>query len=186
MILHTGVSLDGFIARLDGTLDWLNCVHSAADTSIYSDFLRSCDTALMGRATFEQVREFVDKDNVKFPYTEMDTYVFSKNKSLDVSGLPVRIIDEDAVKFVRDLMARPSTKNIHLIGGGRLNGALLKAGLIHQIVLSIVPTVIGQGVRLFEGLPDMTSRYRTLASTTFSDSGLVQITLESITETDSK
>lgn len=182
VVLHTGVSLDGFVARLDGSLDWLNSVYSAADTSVYADFLRSCDTTVMGRKTFEQVREFCVKDGVAFPYVGMKNYVFTQKAGGcdETAGLPVTVVnDEDVVEAVKKMLTKPSDLDIHLIGGGQLNGALLAAGLIHKIVLSIVPTVIGTGIRLFEGLPSplFTRHFQNLATTTYTDSGMVQMTL---------
>src|SRR5690242_20239629 len=94
VILHTGVSLDGFIARSNGSIDWLTCV--IGDHG-YSTMLMGCDTVLMGRKTFDQVVKFVTVDKVPFPYSSQNTIVFSRSdpKKVETGGLPVTVTNED-------------------------------------------------------------------------------------------
>lgn len=179
VILHTGVSLDGYIARTDGSIDWLTSI--TVDHG-YTAMLAGCDTVLMGRKTFSQVQSFLN-DGTPFPYNRQTTFVFTKKpKKLQLGTLPVTATDEDPVAVVKRLLKDTTTdKHIHLVGGGALNGLLLKENLVHEIHLSVIPVVLGSGIKLFAGLPDpFTYNFRLVSSTTFVESSSVNIVLQSI------
>src|SRR5580658_9022646 len=145
------VSLDGFLAGADGSIDWL---HFSKDVQqVMTDYWKDVDTILMGRKTYlvsvAQGRQSAKKPakNAKRKEPAMRTYVFSRTlKSIDEPG--IELVAGDAVEFVRDLKRAPG-KDICLMGGGELAQSLLAAGLVDQIGLNIHPVLLGSGIPTF-------------------------------------
>jgi dihydrofolate reductase len=145
------VSLDGFLAGADGSIDWL---HFSKDVQqVMMDYLKDVDTILMGRKTYEvsvaQRRPSAKKPakNPKRKEPATRTYVFSRTlKSIDDPG--VELVAADAAEFVRDLKRRPG-QCICLMGGGELAQPLLAAGLVDEIGLNIHPILLGTGIPAF-------------------------------------
>lgn len=147
------VSLDGFLAGVDGSIDWL---HFSKDVQqIMTDFWKDVDTILMGRKTYE-VSVAMNPSSAKKPAKAKSTkrkepatrtYVFSRTlRSIDDAG--VELVASDAADFVRDLKRRPG-KRICLMGGGELAQSLLAAGLVDEIGLNIHPILLGSGIPTF-------------------------------------
>jgi dihydrofolate reductase len=149
------VSLDGFLAGLDGSVDWL---HFSRDVEqVMTDFWKDVDTILMGRKTYavsvapgaagknrKKAKRRSAGSSPKAP--AMRSYVFSRTlKSIDDPN--VELVTSDA-EFVRDLKRRPG-KGICLMGGGELAQSLLTAGLIDEIGLNIHPILLGSGIPVF-------------------------------------
>ena len=151
------VSLDGFLAGLDGSMDWL---HFSEDVQqIMKDYWKDIDTILMGRMTYEvsvaqrpaakPKSKSAKRNSKKEPTTR--TYVFSRTlKSLDQPA--TELVTTDAAQFVRDLKQRPG-KGIWLMGGGELAQSILAAGLVDHLGLNIHPILLGQGIPTFRNLP---------------------------------
>jgi dihydrofolate reductase len=146
------VSLDGFLAGVDGAIDWL---HFSKDVqAVMKDYWKDVDTILMGRKTYEvaaaQGREAGKKPKKAKRSTAkgaMQTYVFSRTlHAIDDPG--VELVASDAVGFVRELKRRPG-KGICLMGGGELAQSLLAADLVDQIGLNIHPILLGSGIPTF-------------------------------------
>jgi dihydrofolate reductase len=145
------VSLDGFLAGADGSIDWL---HFSKDVQqVMTDYWNDVDTILMGRKTYlvsvAQRRQSAEKPakNPKRKGRAMRTYVFSRTlKSTDDPG--VELVAADAAEFVRDLKRRPG-KRICLMGGGELAQPLLAASLVDEIGLNIHPILLGTGIPTF-------------------------------------
>ena len=165
--LYIAASIDGYIARTDGGIDWLSMVDKKGEDYGYNAFIASVDTTLMGRKTYDDVRWF----DGPFPYPGLKNYVFSRKAQPD-DGNPVSHINEDPAAFVKKLKARPGG-NIWLIGGGQLNTVLLNAGLIDEMILSVIPILLGDGIPLFGGQPKET-KWRLTKQEAF-DTGLVQM-----------
>ncbi len=140
LVLYAAISFDGYLAGPNGELDFLP---QSGDFG-YETFYKSIDTTLMGYTTFHEVIGFGD-----FPYPDKTNYVFSRQQR-DVSPHPVRLVNQDPVRFVEDLKSSPGGK-IWLVGGGTLNGLLLQAGLIDEIALYVFPVALGNGISLFKG-----------------------------------
>jgi dihydrofolate reductase len=147
------VSLDGFLAAVDGSIDWL---HFSKDVQeVVTNYWKDVDTILMGRKTYA-VSASQGRASGKNPQKQkrrtgkqpaMRTYVFSRTlKAIDESG--VELVARDAVEFVRDLKRRPG-KGICLMGGGELAQSLLAAGLVEQIGVNIHPILLGSGIPVF-------------------------------------
>jgi dihydrofolate reductase len=147
------VSLDGFLAGVDGSIDWLHFSKDARD--VLTTYWKDVDTILMGRKTHDFVvssgREAsTGKRRTKAEPREApsaQTYVFSRTL-LSIEERGVELVKEDAVEFVRVLKRRPG-KGISLIGGGELAQTLLAAGLVDRISLNIHPILLGSGIPTF-------------------------------------
>jgi dihydrofolate reductase len=147
------VSLDGFLAGVDGAIDWLHFSKDVQD--VMSKFWKDVDTILMGRKTYDfavssgREASTGKKRTKDKPRNEpaAQTYVFSRTlQSIDEPG--VELVKEDAVEFVRGLKRRPG-KEICLMGGGELAQSLLAAGLVDRIGLNIHPILLGSGIPTF-------------------------------------
>ena len=166
IILFIASSLDGYIAGANGDIGWL---FSDADYN-YSPFFDSIDTTLMGYRTFEKMLEFEGE----FHYKGKKNYVFTHNAS-NKEHPYVQFVEGDPVAFTKDLQQKEG-KDIFLVGGGQVNTLLLNAGLIDRVIISIHPSIVGKGIRLFAGEAAYTE-FTTQKVQTF-ESGLIQITLD--------
>lgn len=136
-------SLDNFIARPDGAVDWLLWTPEVA--AISKESLRTVDTLVMGRKTYEAaVREGMTS------YPGGKNYVVS-NTLRQAPDPAVEVVAGDGVDFVRGLKAEEGG-DICILGGGILAHGLLAADLIDEIGLNIHPVLLGEGVPLFHGL----------------------------------
>lgn len=144
IVLFIATSADGFIARRDGSIDWLP--EDGRDYG-YRAFIRTVDAVLMGRKTYEQTLTFD-----AFPYPDKACYVFSrKGTRLEQDRrkpASVRIVRSDPVVFARRLRRRKGGV-IWLVGGAGLIRPFQEAGLIDEYVISICPVVLGSGIPLF-------------------------------------
>jgi dihydrofolate reductase len=134
-------SLDNFIARRDGAIDWLMWSDEAAE--VMKDFWQKIDTILLGRKTYE-VGLALSKGK-KNPYPNIKTYVFSRTLK-EAEG--AEIVSENAAEFVHELKEQDG-KEICVMGGGDFAKTLFEAGLIDEIGFNIHPVLLGQGVPLF-------------------------------------
>ena len=138
--LYIAASLDGYIAGPNGEIDWLE---AGGDLDYgYSSFYASIDATLMGRATYE-VTQTVEE----FPYPDKTNYVFTRNPAASATA-NVRFVSGDIASFARGLKAEEG-QDIWLVGGGQINAIMLDADLIDDIILTMFPVVLGNGIPLF-------------------------------------
>ncbi|XZN89505.1 MAG: dihydrofolate reductase family protein [Microcoleus sp.] len=164
IILFIASSLDGYIARPQGEIDWLFTDQNYG----YTDFLNSIDTILMGRKTYEQVLTFGE-----YPYQEKKSYVLTKNINLQAEHDVIPVADvETLVKELRRL----DGKNIWLVGGSLLIRDCLEKKLINELILSVHPIILGQGIPLFAA-PTTATDLQLTGCQTYS-SGLVQLSYD--------
>jgi len=172
LVLYIAASLDNYIARPDGDVEWLN----SADYSLknedygYSDFYKSIDTTLMGNNTYKMILGF----DMPFPYPEKTNYVFSRSARNQGTEY-VKFISGDITTFVQQLKNQKG-QDIWLIGGGQINTLLLNKDIIDKIILTLIPMTLGQGIPLFEGKTKET-KFDMETSKSF-DNGYVQLTLK--------
>lgn len=145
VVLGLGTSLDGYIARPNGAVDFL---FMPKDYSM-APFFATIDTAVMGRKTLDAALQM---GGGSFSGSSMATYVFSHSKPVgERDGLV--FINQSPASFIRQLRKRPG-KDIWLMGGGELARAFLKADLVDGLYLGIVPVLLGEGIPLFpSGFP---------------------------------
>ncbi len=161
IVLYIATSLDGYISREDGAIDWL---FSDQDYG-YQEFFASVDTLIIGRLTYEQSLTLAEE-----PFGDKRCYVFTHNarpaekNSVYVQG--------DVKEFAQKLV-QEAGKDIWLVGGAQIIDPFMRHDLIDEYILSIHPVLLGSGRPLFlKGFPETWLEYT--GSTSFS-SGLVQI-----------
>jgi dihydrofolate reductase len=147
------VSLDGFLAGADGSIDWLHFSKDVQD--VMTKYWKDVDTILMGRKTYDFAvssgrQASTGKKRTKDKARKeplLRTYVFSRTlQSIDEPG--VELVKGNAVEFVRDLKRRAG-QGICLMGGGELAQSLLQVGLVDRIGLNVHPILLGSGVPTF-------------------------------------
>lgn len=138
-------SLDNFIAREDGGVDWLLWSDDAA--AAIGRIMDRVDTILMGRKTYEAA---VRAGGGASP-PKVKTYVFSRSSD-GALARGVEWVGGDPAAFVRDLKSRPGGE-IYVMGGGDLGASLLNGGVVDEIELNIHPILLGSGVPLFHPMP---------------------------------
>ncbi|MBU2492769.1 MAG: dihydrofolate reductase family protein [Bacteroidetes bacterium] len=169
LILYIAASLDGFIARDDGGLLWLEQFPNPDKNDYnYKKLLDSIDTTFMGNLTYK----WLNNQNIYDPYPGKKNYVFSRNMRSESEF--VEFINDDPLKFVRTIKNQ-NGKDIWLVGGGKLNALFLQNNLIDEIILTFAPIIIGKGIRLFGDINiDLENKFRLLNNESFK-SGFVQL-----------
>ena len=170
VILYIAASIDGFIARENGEIDWLENpnYHIEGESFGYDEFYDSIDTTLMGNQTYRQVLGF----DVPFPYPDKTNYVFSRSKSGHDEH--VQFINSDIPDLIAALK-KEEGRDIWLVGGSQINGPLLSQGLIDKIILTLIPVTLGTGIPLFSGSGQIDNHFRLEDSKTYKN-GFVQLT----------
>ncbi len=141
--LFVASSLDCYIAREDGGIDWL---YTDADYG-YEKFYDSIDTIIMGRKSYEQSLTFD-----VYPYKGKKVYVFTRKKvRRNNNEQDCEYIDTNIQDFVTNL-TQLIGKDIWLLGGGEIVSVPLNAGLVDEIILSIHPIILGTGIPLLKNI----------------------------------
>jgi dihydrofolate reductase len=169
VILGLGISLDGYIARPDGAVDFL---FMPKDYSM-ADFFASVDTFVMGRKTLDAALRMGDGSG---SFGGMAAYVLSRSQPAgERDGLV--FTRESPAELVRRIRRRPG-KHIWMMGGGELARAFLAADLIDELYLGVVPVLLGEGIPLFPGgFPQRD--FRLLENKTYSK-GLIALKYERV------
>ncbi|NLO29483.1 MAG: dihydrofolate reductase, partial [Methanosarcina mazei] len=142
--LYIACSLDGYIAREDGSIYWLTEYDNNSETDYgYSEFYASIGTVLMGRKTYEQVLGFGD-----WSYREKKTYVFTGQKEPLLREKNVEFVSGNVREFTRQLKEN-TDKDIWLVGGSQLIKAFLEEDLVEDMIVFIVQIILGGGIPLF-------------------------------------
>lgn len=171
-VLYIATSLDGFIARPDGNLDWLTSVPKPQTGDYgYAELLNSIGTTIMGRKTYDEIIGF----GVDWPYTELNSFVVTTNKDLKIQSPDTYTLTENLKDFVTDLKKK-TEKDIWLIGGGQLITTFINEGLLDKMIIAIIPKIIGEGLPLFADKPKETN-WKLIESKSF-DTGVVNLTYE--------
>ena len=136
-------SLDNYIAREDGSFDWI--MHSDEANQVMKDFWPRIDTMIMGRKTYDITKQFSPKS--KKPHGDLETYVFSRTLKPGTRD-GITFLNGDPGEFVRELKQRDG-KEICIMSGGSLAKPLLEAGVIDEIGFNIHPVLLGAGAPLF-------------------------------------
>lgn len=141
-----GTSVDGFIARLNGSFDFL--LEGGGEPHGYNEFFASVDALVIGRKTFEIVVAFP-----KWPYGDKRVVVLSTQK-LDLSKVPARSIEqmEGSPREIVSTLEGRGIRHIYVDGGVTIQ-RFLGEGLIQRLIIKHVPVLIGDGIPLFGSLP---------------------------------
>ncbi len=161
-------SIDGYIARADGDIDWLTKYATGDEDTGYDDFMRSIDGLVMGRGTFEKVLSF-GAWPFKKPVIVLSQSLSQRELRADLDG-KVRISSLAPKSLMHALAAEGWTRAY--IDGGKVIQSFLKERLINDIILTRVPVLLGDGISLFGKLEGSVA-LRHIETNTFA-SGLVQ------------
>jgi dihydrofolate reductase len=149
--VFVGVSLDGFIARPNGDLDWLMGEGGGESAEYgYNEFIADIDAIVMGRRTFEKVLTFD-----KWYYGKKRVVVLT-NHSIDLSVAQARggVVEvmAGAPAQIADKLATSGARRLYVDGGITIQ-EFVRVGLIHRLIISRLPVLIGSGIPLFGSLP---------------------------------
>jgi dihydrofolate reductase len=163
--VFVGTSVDGFIARTNGNLDFLPA--GGGEPHGYDEFIATVDALVIGRKTFETVLAFPE-----WPYGDKRVVILS-SRPLDFSGVRGGVVEQMAGSPAEIVSKLAASGAHHLyVDGGITIQEFLRAGLVERLVITRVPVLIGDGIPLFGALPhDL--RLRHVATQHYS-SGLVK------------
>jgi dihydrofolate reductase len=152
--IHMAASLDGFIARKDGSVDWLETADRFEDgetmaPEAVADFLRTIDCYVMGSRTYETALGFEDR-GLGWSYGDKPTFVLTR-RELRRSRSSVEFYAGDLQRLVEERL-RPEFRSIWFVGGGAVAGECLRLGLADELRYSILPVLIGDGISFFDRL----------------------------------
>ena len=144
LYVYIAQSLDGYIADKNGDIDWLNEIPNPENSDFgFTEFMDKIDAVVMGRNTFEKVKSFV-----MWPYTK-PVYVISSS----LQTLPADYSDKAFILNLKPIqiietLKKDGLRNLY-IDGGALIQSFLSEDLIHEIIITTVPVLLGDGISLF-------------------------------------
>lgn len=144
--LFIAMSLDGYIADSKGGVDWLKGQGDDNENiDTYSEFVKDIDTVLMGRNTYHQI--VTELSPTEWVYSDFKTYVITHTEH--ISSEKIRFTNVNPIDLLKKLKAEKG-KDIWICGGANLVQQLIYEDFIDQYYISIIPTLLGSGIRLFE------------------------------------
>ena len=153
IIVYIATSADGFIARKDRAVDWLDRPRPKGNYGMGA-FWKSIDTILLGRKTYDFVVQFVKEGKSVPNMGDIKHYVFSRKPPKKV--LPGFEFVKEPIKKFATRLRNQKGKNIFMMGGAGLIASFLDAGEIDEFIIHVIPTFIG------EGIPLIAPRHRTV------------------------
>ena len=145
VILYIAMSLDGYIADRHGNVDWLNGQDSNEENiDTYSDFIKDIDTVVMGWKTYHQVVTELSPN--EWIYSALTSYVIT-HRALQSTN-DIKFVQDDPCRVVKELKQK-SGKGIWIGGGASIIRPLVQADMIDEYYISIIPTLLGAGIRLW-------------------------------------
>lgn len=143
--LYIAISLDGYIADRKGNVDWLNGQCSDTENiDSYSVFIKEIDTVVMGWKTYHQITTELSPN--KWIYSELTSYIITHRILPSTNNL--KFVQDDPCNIIQRLKQKPG-RGIWICGGANIIQPLIKADLIDEYYISIIPTLLGSGTRLW-------------------------------------
>jgi dihydrofolate reductase len=143
--LYIATSIDGYIARPDGSLDWLDAIPNPDKTDHgYMELLENTSHIIMGRKTYSALLGF----GIEWPYSGKKTFVASNDKSFHPQTPETEKLGGDLTREVTKIKAE-ADRDIWLVGGGQLVTCFLNNDLIDKMIIAIAPIILGEGIALF-------------------------------------
>lgn len=163
-ILYIATSLDGYIARDDGSIDWLPAPQTEGEDYGYGEFYASIDALVMGASTYEQVLGFGE-----WVYPGKPSYVLtSRDRSTDRDD----IFFVSGVEAIVEITQTHNYQRVWIVGGGKVVSAFIQARLIDEFIITVMPVLLGSGISLYQSVPELTLD---LVSTKSYDIGAVEL-----------
>jgi dihydrofolate reductase len=166
--LFIATSIDGFIAKPNDDLSFLKLVEKEGEDYGYAVFTSTIDTIILGRKTYDYVEKHIG--TAHYDNGDRDVYIITRTPRARV-GRTI-FYSGDLKNLIDELKAKPG-KNLYCDGGAELIHSLLRHDLIDEMTISIVPIILGEGVRLFK--EGGTEKLFTLNTFNHFDTGLVQV-----------
>ena len=168
VIIYIAMTIDGYIADVDGSVDFLDKYQNTEDTGYnYNDFYQTISSVIVGRSTFEKMLTF----DCDFPHNSKDCYILSNNKNTnDYKHLfDAKKIDANKIHFSNEMETNTITEliekmkeniknnlnnngNIYCDGGGNVITQLINLGLIDEYKIFVIPEILGNGISLFQNV----------------------------------
>ena len=152
IIASLAASADGYIARPDGSVDWLDRPRTAGDYGM-SAFFKSIDTLLFGRKTYDISLTLTKDGKAPTHGPKIKSYVFTHNPPANAQQ-DVEFVDESIKDFAKRLRGIPG-KDIWMMGGGELIGSFVDAGELDEFIVHVIPTFIREGVPMIANGKDV-------------------------------
>ncbi len=176
--IHMAASLDGFIARRDGRVDWLETADEFAggdtmDPGFVEAFLQTIDCYVMGSRTYETALRF-EAQGLGWAYGDKPTFVLT-SRELPRTRDSVRFHSGDLAQLVNERL-RPAFRAIWFVGGGMVAAECLRLGIADEVRYSILPILIGEGIPFFDRLDRDIALH--LAEVKAYKSGIVELRYE--------
>ena len=160
------MSLDGYIATNDNNLDFLSMVEQQGEDYGYQAFVKTVDTVIIGRKTYEKVIAM----GYEYPHKDKDVYIITRTEQPAIGSF--KFYPGSLPDLVAALKNKPG-KNIYCDGGAEIVNELMKNNLIDDYIISILPIMLGSGIKLFkEDRPEQ--KLKLITSKQF-DKGLLQV-----------
>lgn len=170
VVLYIAMSLDGYIAKKDGDISFLDKFNSPDEDYGYAEFNKTVDTVIIGRKTYDKVLSFGGPLFYKHKCYVLSSTLKGPNEN-------VTFYNGKVGDLIKDLRQQEG-KNIYCDGGAEVIKQLLEAKLVDSITVSIIPILLGSGIKLFaEGISELDLN---LVSSQAYASGLVQVRYERI------
>lgn len=166
VIVYIAMSLDGYIAKPDGDLDFLSIVEKEGEDYGYNTFIETIDTILIGRKTYDKVLSF----GIGNPHEDKITYVITNTVKTSEKNI---VFYNDDIELLIKQLKWSKGKNIFVDGGAQLINYLLSKKLIDEMVISTIPILLGDGISLFQAQKKEIS-LQLMSSKSF-EKGLVQM-----------
>jgi dihydrofolate reductase len=166
VVLYIAMTLDGYIAKNDDDIEFLNAMDRPGEDYGYGEFIKTVDATIVGRKTYDKVLSM----GYDFPHADKECYIITRTSRPDIGN--IRFYDGDLNALVANLKSREG-KNIFVDGGAEIVHLLLTENLIDEITVSIIPILLGDGIRLFKDSRPESNLVLT-GSKAF-ESGLVQL-----------
>jgi dihydrofolate reductase len=166
VIVYIAMSLDGYIAAPGDDLSFLSMVEKEGEDYGYGVFMEQIATVIMGRKTYDWVMKHVET----FPHANLPTYILTRQNLPPIGN--ITFYNQNLSDLLKRLKAQEG-KNIFVDGGAQTVQALLKENLIDEFILSIIPVLLGSGIRLFDA--DYSIQNLKLIQSNSYESGLVQL-----------
>lgn len=171
IVLFIAMSLDGYIADADGRVDWLVGQDKDVETDdSYADFVKSIDTVIMGWTTYHQIVTELSPE--RWVYDNLQSYVITHKRCASTGN--ITFISESPCTLVNDLKQK-SGRDIWICGGANIVHQLMQSNLIDKYHISVIPTILGNGIRLFDVMEQKTD-LRLI--TTKNSNGIVELVYE--------
>lgn len=165
VILYIAMSVDGYIAKPNDDLSFLSIVEKDGEDYGYAEFVNSVDTIIMGRKTYEWVTH-----HHVYPHQDKTSYIITKSQKENVNE--IHFYNGDLSELIQMLKSQEG-KNIYCDGGAQIANELFRLDLIDEMILSVIPIFLGDGIKLFQdNRPE--KRLKLIDQKAF-ESGLVQL-----------